>query len=488
MRLDKHRIIAVISVAVIAAVLALLIIYARRTDVEYRILLDNLHVNTNLSPNPAPKPGEKILIFAPHEDDETLGSGGFIQQAVLVGAKLKFVLMTNGEYPEIDVVLFEENLGLNPDAFIRLGYRRQQETIVALKYLGVSNPDVTFLGYPNQYLNKMWEPRHWLPQNPVRSARTGSTRSPYRNSFTPKAIYCGQSMLTDVEKLILAYKPDRIITIHPNDIHVDHWPTGAVVAYALNELAARGEDFARKTSVYTYLIHRDLWPQPRGYEPERALEPSAGLLDVRQTDWTGRPLTRPETGRKHEAIRLYRTQLGSYDPLLQSFARKTELYGQMPEVSWPASQITPIRTIITDPVADRVLAATHPEADIHYVSLGRQGNRMIVEITTKADAENSTVYHFSIHSGGRTDADRLIAEYDWVEKTAYGREVRNSRLTDISSQELQSRMHGKTAILQAPWPLTGLNSTFLMVRAWTTAGNVTIDQTAETVLRLGNVR
>ncbi len=48
---------------------------------------------------PEPGPDDRILIFAPHPDDEVLGSGTYIQRAIKNGAEVKVVLMTNGNTP-----------------------------------------------------------------------------------------------------------------------------------------------------------------------------------------------------------------------------------------------------------------------------------------------------------------------------------------------------------------------------------------------------
>ena len=255
----------------------------------------NLNSAIPLATMDGPATGEKVLIFAPHEDDETLGCAGYIQQAVAAGAPTHVVLMTNGEYPEISVVLFEETLPIRPKAFVNLGYMRQRETLNAMKLLGLSDQSVTFLGYPNEYLNQMWQPAHWQPTHPVRSIRTRSTTSPYVNSLTPHAVYCGQSMVDDVKTMLLREQPNTIITIQPNDIHVDHWPTYAAVRFALQELAAANVPFALNCRVYTYLIHRDQWPAPRGYWPALNLEPPASLAKLGTTEWRALPLTVAQT-------------------------------------------------------------------------------------------------------------------------------------------------------------------------------------------------
>src|SRR3989337_2566047 len=46
---------------------------------------------------PALSSQDHILIIAPHCDDETLGCGGVIAEAVRLGVKVKVVMLTNGD-------------------------------------------------------------------------------------------------------------------------------------------------------------------------------------------------------------------------------------------------------------------------------------------------------------------------------------------------------------------------------------------------------
>lgn len=442
----------------------------------------NLNAEESLAVIEEPRAGERVLIFAPHEDDETLGCAGFIQQAVAAGAHVRVALMTNGEYPEISVVLFEETLPLHPSAFIKLGYMRQGETLHAMRILGVPGDAVTFLGYPNGYLNQMWSPAHWLPSMPVQSIRTRTTASPYGNSMTPQAIYCGQSFLDDVKTLLMRVQPDIIITIQPNDQHVDHWPTYTAVRFALEELAAENVPFTRQARVYTYLIHRSQWPAPRGYWPALNLEPPAALYHLGVTRWEALPLTLSQTLEKVKAIRCYRTQGGRFDRLLLSFARANELFGVMPLGTWPSMAISPPLEIIDDPAADITTSLATPAGDITGVRLARQGNAMTVAVQTRGPASRKTGYHFTLHAGGMQMADRLIAEYDWQGASATGLVVRNGVLRRIDEGALHVRLSGTTATLVVPWPLNDPTTSFFLARAWTTRDAATVDQTATSTL------
>src|ERR1051325_3837894 len=40
---------------------------------------------------------QRVLVIAPHPDDETIGAGGLIQQALAQGSLVKVVVVTNGD-------------------------------------------------------------------------------------------------------------------------------------------------------------------------------------------------------------------------------------------------------------------------------------------------------------------------------------------------------------------------------------------------------
>lgn len=443
----------------------------------------NLHTNINPPILPSPKSGEKILIFAPHEDDETLGCAGYIQQAVAAGARVHVVLMTNGEFPEIDVVLFEESFPTNARAYLRLGYRRQRETLAAMRYLGLPANSVTFLGYPNQYLNQMWLPSHWQPRHPVRSIRTRVTVSPYRNSFTRHAVYCGQSMLGDIETILRREQPNTILTLHPNDIHVDHWPTYTFVRFALEELIQQGYPFAARCTVYTYLIHRDFWPAPRGYWPALNLEPPAKLAHQGTTEWFALPLTVAQTIDKHKATALYRSQAGAFDPLLRSFARANELYGVLPVTNWPTQPHVRLREVLRDAAADLASSALNAHGDILHVWLARNGQRGTVEIRTRGTISQRVRYHLVLHGGGRSIRERSFVQYDWQGDSITGLCYTNGRLQTIARSRLFVGHTRDTIILTFPWPFDAKQK-FFLVRAWSTSGKRTVDQTITNTFRI----
>ncbi len=98
-----------------------------------------------------------MLVFAPHSDDETLGCGGMLALAARNGAKVHVVLVTNGDAFRFAAYRALRTIRMTPDKYVFFAYKRQRETINALRALGVKQESVTFLGYPDRGTARMWD-------------------------------------------------------------------------------------------------------------------------------------------------------------------------------------------------------------------------------------------------------------------------------------------------------------------------------------------
>ena len=86
------------------------------------------------------------IVFAPHPDDETLGCGGTIIRKRQLGASVKLVFLTDGTGSHRKFMSASE-----------LGAIRRREAIAAASALGVSEQDVTFLGFEDGQLKARFE-------------------------------------------------------------------------------------------------------------------------------------------------------------------------------------------------------------------------------------------------------------------------------------------------------------------------------------------
>ena len=276
----------------------------------------------------APARGDRVLIVAPHPDDETLGCGGLIQQAVANGAEVHVVLMTNGDASELSVILEEREASWKPANMIALGRRRQEESLRALEGLGLEPGRIHFLGFPNNGLVALWRPEHWRHSDLYRSPYTEAVFSPYERAYTPHAPYCGQQVLSDLLGIMHQVRPTHIYVTHPRDIHPDHWATSSFVGYALATAAVRGSDWAETAELWGYLIHWPRFPAPRRSRLSMEVLPPPELSGE-HAQWHLLPLTPEQAKRKLADIRSYRTQAPSFDRLLLAFARGNEVFERL---------------------------------------------------------------------------------------------------------------------------------------------------------------
>ncbi len=274
---------------------------------------------------PLPVDGhQRILILAPHCDDETLGSAGLIQEALRKNIQVRVVIATNGDgFLFATMEDFRRIYPTHAD-FIRMGNLRQRESLAAMRVLGLQSGQVTFLSYPDRGTPALWN-NHWSAKNPYRSPYIGENKSPYPVTYDPKSVYTGEDYLADLQAILTSYRPDLIIYPHPNDVHPDHWGLSAFtrLAVALLEKA----DPSYHPDMYAYLVHRPDFPEPKGLLPDENLLPPALLYDI-YPDWWRLDLSQGETALKEQAVFQYKSQLPLLRELLDSFIRTNELFAQ----------------------------------------------------------------------------------------------------------------------------------------------------------------
>lgn len=92
----------------------------------------------------------RVMMFAPHPDDESLAAGIFLQRAVAAGASVRVVYATDGERNCWPQRVLERKVRIRDEDRRRWGARRQGEALAALQLLGVAPDCVEFLSLPDQ--------------------------------------------------------------------------------------------------------------------------------------------------------------------------------------------------------------------------------------------------------------------------------------------------------------------------------------------------
>ncbi|MGA9826799.1 MAG: PIG-L family deacetylase [Rhodanobacteraceae bacterium] len=96
--------------------------------------------------------GHRILVFAPHPDDETIAAGALIQSAMSTGAAVRVLFATDGDNNPWPQRWLERRWHIGAVERARWGERRRREALAAALVLGIKATSVRFLGWPDQGL------------------------------------------------------------------------------------------------------------------------------------------------------------------------------------------------------------------------------------------------------------------------------------------------------------------------------------------------
>lgn len=94
-------------------------------------------------------PSDRVLVVAPHPDDESIATGGLLQAARAAGAIRRVLLVTDGDNNPWPQRWSEKRWHIGPVERARWGLRRRTEAISALTVLGVDPEHVRYLGLPD---------------------------------------------------------------------------------------------------------------------------------------------------------------------------------------------------------------------------------------------------------------------------------------------------------------------------------------------------
>ncbi len=274
-----------------------------------------------------------VLIFAPHPDDEVIGAGGVIQQALEMRKRVRVVFATNGDgfQQAASSLLHKAVLSLREADYVVLARVRQREAVAADHLLGLGSSDVVFLGYPDSVLAGVYAD---TSNDPIRSPTTHRTMTygPIQTDYHTLALgrpapYTRGAALADFEEVLRDSRPTQVYVTDPADQHPDHEATYRFVHDAMAAVASQN-------SLLTFVVHSGPgWPRPLGATPNSPFE-------SRTIDGTTYPigvswpppvrvlLTADQSALKLAALDAYHSQIGSpIDRLyLESFVKSEEVF------------------------------------------------------------------------------------------------------------------------------------------------------------------
>ncbi|HEX9472956.1 MAG TPA: PIG-L family deacetylase [Steroidobacteraceae bacterium] len=265
-----------------------------------------------------PSASDRVLVIAPHPDDETLCCAGYLQRAVRAGASVGVVWITAGDSFEIDAMLTERTLRPSPVGLEQLGLRRIAEGHAAADLLGVPRANQFMLGFPDRDLAALLD----HPQaDALRSRYTGASAVPYSDALRPGDPYTGATLRVNLQEVIDRFAPTIVLAPSLLDRHSDHSSSGAL---ALELLRARRPG----TALYFWIVHAGLdWPAPHGLHRNRALWPPRRAAALA---WQQLPLDAAQEAVKLSALREHRTQMEVMSRFLNAFVRTNEIYAPAP--------------------------------------------------------------------------------------------------------------------------------------------------------------
>jgi LmbE family N-acetylglucosaminyl deacetylase len=211
-------------------------------------------------------PAGRVLILAPHPDDDVIGAGGLIQRARGRGGDVCVVFITSGENNPWPQRLVNRRWRITDSDRVAWGKMRCSEASASLALLGARSDCPMFLGFPDQQIATL--------------ARTGDQR-----------------IAEALRDAMRDYEPSLLVAPSAQDFHADH----RAVAYFAHQAVRGLGDSAPE--IVTYVVHGDGSPQRLHFSLE---------------------LSEREQQRKREAIECHRSQLHLSRGRFLAYARATE--------------------------------------------------------------------------------------------------------------------------------------------------------------------
>jgi len=277
-------------------------------------------------------PGTRLLVIAPHPDDEALAGAGVIQRVRSAGGRVRVVVITSGDALPPAVERLEPGVTPGPEDFRKSARLREDESRRAMTTLGLESNDVTFLGFPDGGLcllaSAFLSPR----STPLTSPSTQRTTPPLDEQIVRGVTYRGSDLRTELERIVTAFNPTVLAAPDPGDEHPDHCAAYVFARAALDVVhsdtvngraAARESDATGAPRFFRYVIHFDGWPSDR--------DTATPVMPPREFDeplnqWRTLPLTVGEMRVKKAALGAYASQWSVVGHLLRGFSRPNEIF------------------------------------------------------------------------------------------------------------------------------------------------------------------
>jgi len=261
---------------------------------------------------------ERILVLAPHPDDESLAAGGLIASVRQHQPRsdIRVIVVTNGD-ASYTTALFHGSHSFTKRHFWSIAEQRQQESLNALMVLGMHPAQIYFWGFPDRGLSLLRK-NYWDGKDVYRSPTTGFSRAEQaRNS--PSFSYHGVNLLKLIRNELMVFKPTTIIFPHSSDAHPDH------EALALLVLLAIG--FEYDPQAFPQMLAYKIWSGNKFWlkgSRVDGMEATEFLENVSRTEIKRYPLPKPILEQKALALACYRSQDFAAGRILRTSAKNRQ--------------------------------------------------------------------------------------------------------------------------------------------------------------------
>ncbi len=210
--------------------------------------------------------GSRLLVIAPHPDDETIAAAGLMQAAHAAGAEVAVWLLTDGDNNPWPQRWIERRWRIDAAARQRWGMRRRAEAVAALCQLGLDpEAGLCCFGWPD-------------------------------GGLTERLVADPAGCTTFLASALRRFAPTHLVMPAAADRHPDHGAAALLLTLALGEagLAVR---------ILAYCVHGDR-------------RDGAGVHELTQGEWLC----------KQRAVAEYRTQAVLTGPRLRRLAGRHEAF------------------------------------------------------------------------------------------------------------------------------------------------------------------
>jgi len=209
-------------------------------------------------------PKLRLLVIAPHPDDESLAAGGLMQQVLEKGGRVHVLFMTSGDgYPEA-VALATGHRQPTAVDYRGFGELRRAEALVALEHYHILPVSVTFLGFPDGGLQEIWRRGPHVPA--YQSPYTHGDRPPYPEAFNPHAGYTSHELINQISHLVALADGEQLPSATPEPPDLSAFVASLSSAWRGGEVRPTFSIEAKPRYLRSlqHVVQRDVMPDAQG--------------------------------------------------------------------------------------------------------------------------------------------------------------------------------------------------------------------------------